>query len=360
MRPYDSLTGRGQLGRLRVLARAALAQYPGVRDGARLTPLRHEHNATFRVDGRGTSHLLRINRPDLHARATIESEMAWLVALRQDTDLRVPQPVAATDGSHLVTASDTGVPGARSCVLLGWIEGRHVDRRLTPQHLTRVGGMMAELQVHALGWTPPAGFGRPRLDGLTAAARRESVAGPAAPEPLVIPAIDDGARAVDMIETLLSRSEAAVAARAIAWAREATGALADRDGARGLIHGDLHQDNVLFTGDGVAAIDFDDCGWGFHLYDIAVPLSELTGRRRFPALRGAFLDAYVRRRSLPADVEPLLASLIAYRGLQLVIWILESREHAGFRDRWRDWAREELAWVAGRVDGGEPRADRRP
>ena len=45
--------------------------------------------------------------------------------------------------------------------------------------------------------------------------------------------------------------------------------------ATGLIHADLHYENFLFH-DGVArAIDFDDCGWGFYLYDVAVTLWEL-------------------------------------------------------------------------------------
>ena len=53
MQAYDSLTGRGQLGRLRRLGRSALDRYPGDLAGARLVPLRHEQNATFRVDGSG-------------------------------------------------------------------------------------------------------------------------------------------------------------------------------------------------------------------------------------------------------------------------------------------------------------------
>ena len=103
-RPYDSLTGRGQLGRLRRLGRAALARSPGGFDGARLGLLRHEHNATFLVEGDGTRHVLRINRPDLQSVATISSEMAWLAALRSDTDLLVPVPEVATDGTLVVIA----------------------------------------------------------------------------------------------------------------------------------------------------------------------------------------------------------------------------------------------------------------
>ena len=81
MRPYDSLSGRGQLGRLRRLGRAALAAYPGDLEDGRLTLLRHEQNVTYRVDAGGTRHVLRISRPDLHDAATIGSEMAWLAAL---------------------------------------------------------------------------------------------------------------------------------------------------------------------------------------------------------------------------------------------------------------------------------------
>ena len=43
----------------------------------------------------------------------------------------------------------------------------------------------------------------------------------------------------------------------------------------GLIHADLHLDNALFWRDNVRVIDFDDCGFGYWLYDIAVALWEL-------------------------------------------------------------------------------------
>src|SRR6478609_7446855 len=118
MRAYDALTGRGQLGRLRRMGRTALERYPGDLDGARLVLLRHEQNATFRVDGVGARYVLRINRPGLQSEATVESEMAWLAALRRDTDLVVPEPVATRDGSLVVTASEPGVPGERCCALL--------------------------------------------------------------------------------------------------------------------------------------------------------------------------------------------------------------------------------------------------
>ena len=65
MRPYELLSGRGQLGRIRRLGRAALAAFPGDLADGRLTLLRHEQNVTYRVDSGGTRHVLRISRPDL-------------------------------------------------------------------------------------------------------------------------------------------------------------------------------------------------------------------------------------------------------------------------------------------------------
>jgi hypothetical protein len=48
MQPFETLSRRGQLGPLRRLAAASLATY-GIRR-ARLVPLAHEENATFRVE----------------------------------------------------------------------------------------------------------------------------------------------------------------------------------------------------------------------------------------------------------------------------------------------------------------------
>jgi len=55
----------------------------------------------------------------------------------------------------------------------------------------------------------------------------------------------------------------------------------------GLIHADLHLDNALFWHDEVRVIDFDDCGFGYWLYDIAVALPAAAGRSGPP---GALLQ----------------------------------------------------------------------
>ena len=41
-----------------------------------------------------------------------------------------------------------------------------------------------------------------------------------------------------------------------------------------------------------------------------------------------------------------LDALFVLRRMQTLMWILESRGHPAFRDRWQSWAREDLAAIA--------------
>lgn len=340
-----SLTRRGQLARLRRLGRTALAAY-GLAD-ARLTLLRHEYNTTFRVEAGGESYVLRINRPQVHTAQTIDSEMTWLRALRRDTDLGVPEPVSSRDGSFVVVASDAGVPEPHACVLLRWLEGRFSDRRLTPTQLRRVGVLEARLHGHVEGWTPPSGFLRPRVDTLTNLGKIDSTAASAADARLGDhPTREDGDRGRRLVEAVVSADAAALFARALEVVWATTRSLAEDPRRFGLIHGDLHCENFLFHRGSVRAIDFDDCGWGFHLYDLAVTLWELEDRPRYNELRDSLISGYAAERSLPGDTGVHLEALFVLRRMQMLMWALESREHVAFRDRWRVWADEELRAIA--------------
>lgn len=344
MNAFALLSRRGQLGRLRRLGRAALVSY-GFED-ARLILQLHKENTTFRVEARGGPYVLRINRPRVHTPDTIASEVAWLGALRRDTDLDVPEPVAARDGSFVVVASDPGVPEPHMCVLLRWLDGRFVDRRLTPAHLRRVGALQGRLHEHAASWKPPADFIRPRVDTLTDAGKVDSMARSAAvARHGDHPTKEDGDQSMELVEALVSTEDAVLVARALEVVWETTRKLAEI-GTFGLIHGDLHYENFLFHRGEARAIDFDDCGWGFHLYDLAVTLWELEDRPRYDELKEALLEAYAEERPLPDDHEIHLQGLFVLRRMQMLLWVLESREHAAFRHEWQRWAREDLDEIA--------------
>ena len=85
----------------------------------------------------------------------------------------------------------------------------------------------------------------------------------------------------------------------------------------GLIHADLHLGNAIFHRGGVKLIDFDDCGTGHRLYEVAVALWELRDRPDYPAYRDALLDGYRSRRDL--DVTHL-DDFIATRQVAFGLW----------------------------------------
>ena len=349
MKAYATLSRRSQLGRLRQLAQHALAAY-GITQ-ARLTLLRHETNTTFRVDTAGGPLVVRLNRPSVHTLPAIASEMAWLSALRHETNLGVPEPLAARDGSTVVLADVAGVPEPRACVLLRWLPGRFASAGLTPRHLARVAQLTAALQQHSTTWRPPAAFTRARVDTITEAARRGRTFSSAATAAAVEhPTQDDRDRTIALVRELVSANDGERCATALDIVRDATRALAAQPGTFGLIHADLHQENYLFHADAAQAIDFDDCGWGFYLYDLVVTLSELEEVPTYQLLRNTLLEQYSRLRPLPERYEQYLYAFRLLRKLQLLLWIVESREHAAFRDEWQAWARYDLDMLQTMLD----------
>ena len=56
-----------------------------------------------------------------------------------------------------------------------------------------------------------------------------------------------------------------------------------------LIHADLHPGNILFDGSRLHLIDFDDAGFGWHIYDLAVALFYYQSRRDFDSILKALV-----------------------------------------------------------------------
>ena len=108
-----------------------------------------------------------MHRPQRHGRdvdsaAAIRSEISWLQAIKADTDLLVPEALAAIDGATTVEASAVGE--TRVCSVLRWMDGRIHDGSARPVHLLRLGDAMARLHDQADHWVPPSDFVRIRWD----------------------------------------------------------------------------------------------------------------------------------------------------------------------------------------------------
>lgn len=121
--------------------------------------------------------------------------------------------------------------------------------------------------------------------------------------------------------------------------RDITQSLGHSPEVFGLIHADLHFGNVIFNGAKLQAIDFDDRGLGYWLYDLAVPLETLEERPDASWLRHALLVGYRRVRALSHDHELLLDGFIAARRVLLLLWLLSRMDHPELRGLFVPYAR---------------------
>lgn len=95
----------------------------------------------------------------------------------------------------------------------------------------------------------------------------------------------------------------------------------------GLIHGDLHQQNILFHEGQARALDFEYCGWGYFLYDFTPLLWQLKLRPDYAELEQALWEGYQAVRPLPSDWRAHLETLIAARQVASIRWLALNHEN---------------------------------
>ena len=301
--PFYELPRLEQFRKLEKLACAAVAQYD--LGPTHIAPLHYGENAIYRVTrrGDGTRFVLRVHTPR-RSRAEIRSELAWLEALHAGGFV-LPRAVTTRRGDPLVTLTAPQVPEARHCTLLTWVEGRHAAKP-TPELLRRIGTQIARLHHHASRFQTPRGFTRPRWDSYSL------VHGPSwrIGWTRLMPSEREPFREV-------AEQFKAVAARLVAGPQEF-----------GLIHGDFTFDNVLVHRRDLRIIDFDDCGFGYFLYDLATLLDRIEWREDYPALRAALLAGYRQERSFSPNHEALLDLFLLVRWTFLGVAFLSAPEYA--------------------------------
>jgi Ser/Thr protein kinase RdoA (MazF antagonist) len=86
--------------------------------------------------------------------------------------------------------------------------------------------------------------------------------------------------------------------------------------------------NLLQHGAETYVIDFDDCGWGWFLYDFGAAVSFFEHDPRVPELTDAWVRGYRTVRPMSAADEAEIPTFVLMRRLLLVAWI---GSHSGHR-----------------------------
>lgn len=307
-----------------------LGQYP-----LRVTAwshLRTSENRVWRVEAEdGTRYILRLRRGADAPEGPLNAELQYLRDLRAGTGLEVPSPVPTRTGDG-VCRIKAGAE-AQVAVLFNWVPGVHVDARdLTLDQMRRMAHATAVMHRFARGYRTTPDFPRPVYGA-------DWFFGPTcwSASPAFLDRLDRESRAV------MQEFNVAVAGRLDALARD--------ENTFGLIHYDLHTGNFLFTEKAAHAIDFDELGFGYYLFDLAHLLFEFVERPDYPAFRQAALEAY-RVAGGPATAGP--GELELFLSLQVVAYfnwlnrVLVRDGNSGAMDYWVPRLLPRIATIRGR------------
>ena len=287
-------------GALDALANASLALWDLPPD-AQARRINVSENVTYLVEAFGEKAVLRLHRPAYHSCRAIECELAWANALREAGAVRTPRARVGRDGVAVQIARAPGL--SRFAVLFDFVDGNAPDES---QDLTgrfsQLGAIAARMHRHSQAWSRPASFERLRWDA-------DAVFGPDA----TWGDWRDAPNVTRPVSSILEPVQALVCQRLAAFGQEP-----DRFG---LIHADMRLANLLMDPSGTVVIDFDDCGFGWFLYDFAAAISFIEDHPQVPALREAWIGGYRLVQPL-SDVQVAeIDTFVMLRRMALLAWI---------------------------------------
>jgi Ser/Thr protein kinase RdoA (MazF antagonist) len=292
------------LDKLNRVAQECLSRYE-VSPRATATLINYTENATYRVDdpGSGNRFIFRIYRVGYHDRQAIESELEWMSALRLDAGVQTPEIVPARDGATLLLLSDDALPETRFGAMFTFLDGTEPPEDHLAESFGRLGEVAARMHLHSKSWPLPPGFKRPTWNF-------ESMLG--GPRP-IWGRWQDGIGLDPEREKLLGRLMDTVARRL-----ERFGSGREQFG---LVHADLRLANLLVEGDRTKVIDFDDCGFGWYLYDLSTAVTFMEERADVGELLASWVRSYRRLAPLTREAEEEIPTFMMLRRMMVMAWI---------------------------------------
>jgi Ser/Thr protein kinase RdoA (MazF antagonist) len=288
-----------QRNRFKRLGEIALQRY-GI-EQAKLTFVSDTASVVFRVRVKNRVYALRIDpeSPTSQLVTWLRAELLWLQAIRRDTDILVPAPVVAQDGALVSVVAMPGSTAAHPVSLLHWLPGALVGAGTTLDIAAQMGALMARLHDHTEQFHLPADADRSHTDWRKLAYWH------------------DMQNNTSKTLTPEQREICAAASKRLLIEIDQIGT--DRD--YGLVHADMHPGNCLLHDGQLGLIDFGDCRYASHFYDMSVPLTFWHEFLEYEALRAAFFEGYSQVRPLSARCESAVHTFMIARAFDNIEWI---------------------------------------
>jgi len=306
---FYRLSDEDQATRLAELARVALECWPGDFDSIKL--VKYRENAVFsalRSDGQKVA--VRVHRAGYHSDAALRSELLWMQALARD-GIEVPPIVPSRDGELFATVTAPGIPEPRQVDVLVWMagapagsseDGLEADEASAGELFFGAGALAARMHDQVEAMTFPEDFTRHAWD-------EDGLIGD---DPL-------WGRFWELEQLTVAERDLLQAARDSAvWDLASFGKRPDN---YGLIHADFVPENLLVEDGRLKLIDFDDGGYGWHMFDLATALYFNLDHPAYDRMEQALFEGYRSVRALPDAHGALLPLFLFLRATTYLGWV---------------------------------------
>ncbi len=285
-------------------------------EGTTLSMIKMRENAVFRVETNdGNKLVLRIHRAGYHSDDALRSELQWIQALGE-AGIETPQVIPTRTDRLYVTPDSTLAGLPRQIDLFDWVDGAQLgsveeglegDMATQQGNFSTIGMLAARVHNQATDWSPPPGFVRHAwdVDGLTGE------------EPFwgrfwELEALTGSER------DLMVKTRNRVRSDLIAFGQSPQ--------KFSLIHADMVPENVLVDGAHIRLIDFDDAGYGWHLFEMATSLYFTHDETYFDQLLTYYIEGYRSQRRLSEEDLDKLPLFMLARGTTYLGWVHTRRE----------------------------------
>lgn len=293
-----------------LVAQKALAEY-GLADSHELKLLHRSENITYAVVGKtedglgdGTVYsVLRVGRPGYHTTEESEAEICWMKQIASEGEVIIAAPMDNQRGQAVTQVTLDGI--TYDCVMCEYVTGEAPDPFDRDRGLVwfrQAGETAARLHRQAMNWKEGERLCRPVWD-------YEALLGEQALFGNWRMCRELGQEGYEILTKTCDR----IRDRLLAYGRERE--------RFGLIHSDLRAANLLVEDGRMKVLDFDDCGYGWHLHDLAASISFIEDRPEAASWVEAWIEGY--RTCMPFDQKDRreVDTFIMARRIQLLAWI---------------------------------------
>jgi Ser/Thr protein kinase RdoA (MazF antagonist) len=294
---FFELPAEEQQKSLTAFARELLTSY-GI-SNAEVSCINFEFNATFSVETEaGVKYALRINFNSTRTIKNMMAEIEWVRHLNHTSGINTPTPIATLKDDFIVSAVHPESGQTLSAVMYSWLEGEEIGDEPTSDQLHEVGKAIALLHQESSDFVLSSQSELPTFDDffwgtedfLFSDKSKLSVAD----RSLIQEAHD---RIMEFTRDLYETSPVHI------------------------IHADFHGWNLMWHEGRLSIFDFDDCGFGVEVQDLAVALYYLDT----PEQEQALLAGYTSVKPLPSYTVNAMKALLLQRRLLLLNYLFETK-----------------------------------